>query len=95
MPRGAGISTAVHRHLEVRSHEQGLEAEGADNTREISFPLKFSKCLSVFVPKRQAALLSTFLEEHNTYVISPGSEAGQIQVHILAWHSAGCDCVPA
>ena len=95
MPRGAGISTVVHRHLEVRRQEQGLEAEGADTTREISFPLKFSKCLSVFVPKRQAALLSTFLEEHNTYVISPGSEAGQIQVHILAWHSAGCDCVPA
>lgn len=90
MPRGAGITTVVSRHLEVRSREQGLEAEREADTREICFPLKFSKCPSVFVPKGQAVLLSALLEEHNTQVMSPGSEVGQ--VHILAWHSAGCDC---
>ena len=93
MPRGAGITNVVRGHLEVRSQEQGLEAEReADTTREICFPLKFSKCPSVFVPKGQAVLLSAFLEEHNTQVMSPGSEVGQGQVRILAWHSAGCTC---
>ena len=93
MPRGAGITTVVRGHLEVRSREQGLEAEReADTTREICFPLKFSRCPSVFVPKGQTILLSAFLEEHNTKVMSPGSEVGQVQVHISAWHSAGCDC---